>query len=111
MKPTDIIEDPIYQLNHLLNESTANFYERWQSKDTRRALRRFCGDLLTNALKSAETHFEKSTLSQPHQGITLNISNEEARETIIDSLTKFRRGKWIKREELNQLELFSQDDI
>ncbi len=98
------------EYDYLLNAATSNFYERWRSKDTRRALQRSCRELLTDALKSAESHFEKLTLTQPRQGIILSINDEESKETIIDSLTKFKRGKWIKREELHQGCLF-QDDI
>ncbi|MEW6621413.1 MAG: hypothetical protein AB1422_19115 [bacterium] len=89
----------------MFNATTFNFYEHWQSKTIKRALRNSCRELLTKALKSAELHFEKSTLPQPQHGIALNITNEETREIIIDLLTKFKRGKWIKREELYQLPL------
>ncbi|HAW50507.1 TPA: hypothetical protein DCX16_06130 [bacterium] len=100
-----------FEYDNLLNAATSNFYEHWHSKTIRGALRNFCRELLSKALKSTETHFEKSTLPQPRQGIALNISNEETRESIIDSLTKFKRGKWIRREKLRQTTLFSEDDI
>ncbi len=87
------------EYDDLLNDATFNFYARWKSKNIGRALRRSCRDLVTNALKIAEGHFEKTVLPQPRKGFSLKINVGENKEAIIDSITKFKRLKWVKKEE------------
>lgn len=93
----------------LLNEATYKFYERWKSKNTRRALRRSCRDLITDSLRFAEGHFEKTVLPQPRKGFSLKINTDEDKEAIIDSITKFKRGKWVKKEDPQTV--FLEDDV
>lgn len=87
------------EYDDLLNEATFNLFERWKSKDIGRALRRSCKDLIINALRSAEGHFERTVLAQPRKGFSLKINTNGDKEAIIDSVTKFKRGKWVKKEE------------
>ncbi len=95
----------------LLNKATFHFYSQWRSKDTQRALRRRCKQLIDQALEGAQAHFERSPLVQPSKpGVSLKIGTDEDLECIIDSITKCQRGAWITTEPEPQLSLFPEDD-
>ncbi len=97
------------EYDDLLNEATSNFYMQWKSKNIVRTLRRSCKELIRDALKIAEGHFERTILVQPRIGFSLRIKTDKDKETIIDSITKFKRGKWIEKEE-HQPTLFPMED-